>query len=102
MTANNNPKLNFHKALHKYGATNFVWQIIDMAGTHEDLNIAEIGWIKKLGSFENGYNMTAGGLGHLGRSLSKKEKEHLSILNKGKSFSPKTRKRIGDGLRGRR
>lgn len=53
----------FHKALKKYGADNFRWEIIDnSANSKEELAELEKYYIKKFDSLApNGYNITPGG-----------------------------------------
>lgn len=54
----------FHKALKKYGESNFEWSIIDYADTLEDINNLEKYYIRKYNTFKpKGYNMTKGGDG---------------------------------------
>ena len=54
----------FHKALKKYGLSNFEWLIIDKANSLEEINKKEKFYISKYNSFKpNGYNMTKGGDG---------------------------------------
>jgi len=74
---NRNGNMVFCRALRKYGKNNFSWCIlfeqkeIDM----KLLNLKEIELIKKHGTFDNGYNSTEGGLGHLGRKMSPEQIE---------------------------
>lgn len=53
----------FHKALKKYGADNFHWEIIDnSANSREELAELEKHYIKELNTLApNGYNITSGG-----------------------------------------
>ena len=52
----------FHKALRKYGFDNFDWEILhDNITNINDLNKSEIYYIKLYDTFENGYNLNAGG-----------------------------------------
>ncbi len=54
----------FHRALQKYGAENFIWEIIDVVEGKENANRAEKKYIEEYHSFKpNGYNMTKGGEG---------------------------------------
>lgn len=58
----------FHRALKKYGIKNFLWEIIDIAYTQDDIQKKEVYWIKRLNSWikadnSNGYNVTLGGEG---------------------------------------
>lgn len=49
-----------HKAIIKYGAENFEFEIIEEC-TKDELNDREIYWVAYYDSYNNGYNMTAGG-----------------------------------------
>ena len=51
------------------------------------LNEREIVLIDELDTFENGYNMSAGGRGHLGRTLSEEHRANLSASSKGKPWT---------------
>lgn len=55
----------FQKAIRKYGFENFSWEIICKCKNIEELNRAEIFYIKKLKTHisQRGYNMTEGGEG---------------------------------------
>lgn len=54
-------------AIKKYGKEKFKKDILCFCESESDLNSMEIEWISKLGAFGNGYNMTKGGEGKLGR-----------------------------------
>lgn len=98
-------------AIRKYGKENFIVEQIDEAASLEELNIKEITYIKALNCLSpNGYNLELGGDSKFchsetkvkiseklkGRSIlhrykggnraprTKAQKEHLSLLNKGK------------------
>lgn len=51
------------KAIRKYGVSNFNVIKIDTAENDKELKEKEIHWIKELGTFGNGYNLTTGGDG---------------------------------------
>lgn len=55
----------FHRAIRKYGKDNFIIEIIDTAETSEELNNKEKYWIDYYDSYNNGYNASLGGDGHL-------------------------------------
>lgn len=106
--------IKLYEALKKY-PTN-VWKIEVLASgfrTNAALNKAEIFYIKKFGSVENGYNITKGGDGGLGwqkgRKHSEQTKKKLSLINRGQSHpkwgkrdSPKTRAKKSDAAKGNR
>ena len=81
---NNNSQVHFHRALRKYGEDAFSWEIIDSANDIESLNQKEIYWIKYYDSFNNGYNMTIGGGGICGFSMSEETKKKIGEGNTGK------------------
>lgn len=62
-----------HRAIRKYGIDNFNFEIIEYCKKSE-LNQKEIDWIKKLDTFNNGYNCTTGGY-------------YCEIKNKGENHS---------------
>lgn len=100
-------------ALRKYGLQSFVITIIDIATTKEVLDEKEIYWIKTLNcKIPNGYNLTDGGRGIVGYTLteevrkkmsesaknkivSKETREKLSKIFKNRFFSKETREKIG-------
>lgn len=47
--------------IRKFGIENFTFQVLELC-EKEDLNSNETKWIKKLKTFENGYNRTLGGI----------------------------------------
>ena len=54
---------NFHRALRKGNRNDFKWEILNEYNTKEDMNIAEVNYIKEYDTYKNGYNMTEGGDG---------------------------------------
>ena len=53
-----------HQAIRKYGADKFIWEIIKYDLTNiKEANEAEIYFIEKYDTYNNGYNMTKGGGG---------------------------------------
>lgn len=53
------------RAIRKYGEKNFKFEVIEEC-LLEEINLKETYWIKKLDTFENGYNSTLGGDGNPG------------------------------------
>lgn len=49
-----------YRAIRKYGLENFIFSILEEC-KKEDLDKAEIFWINRLDTYNNGYNLTAGG-----------------------------------------
>lgn len=81
---NNDSIFAFHKALRKYKQNNFIWEVIDTAKTQDELNEKEIHWIEFYNSFGvNGYNLTRGGEGRSGYSLSVETRKKISEAHQG-------------------
>lgn len=100
-TNNSSNNVVFHRAIHKYGEDNFKWEVIDTAETTDELKSKEICWIQYYNSFinaenSNGYNMTLGGEGTLGRKMSDGHKQKLSECHKGKIISIEQRKKLSE------
>jgi len=51
----------FHRALRKYSADSFQWDILEDDINEDTLDTREMYWIDKFDTYNNGYNMTAGG-----------------------------------------
>lgn len=92
----------FKLALKKYGKNNFKKEILEYCTSKDDLNEKEIFWIKKLNSRDRkiGYNITTGGVfGDISTHPNIDEiRKKISIANKGKKRSDKTKKLISAGL----
>jgi group I intron endonuclease len=76
----------FYKALRKYGKESFEWSVLYQSEDREHtLNTMESHYIKECKSHlqENGYNMTYGGEGTIGRVLSEQTKKKISNSKKG-------------------
>lgn len=118
----NKNSMYFHKAIRKYGQDNFDWEILYECGNMEDLNKLEIYYIKLYNTYNNGYNLNAGGNNAIpseetrrkisestkGKNHSNYGKHHLketrkkiSEAHKGKHLSEETRKKISETLMGR-
>ena len=79
-------------AIQKYGFDNFNVEILavielddDITVTKMELDRLEIYYIQKLDSFNNGYNLTAGGGGSFKRIISEETRMKISTSNKGKN-----------------
>ena len=73
------------KAIKKYGFENFAVSVIDYAYTKQELDEKEQFWIRIYNSkAPNGYNLTDGGEGREGYSLSDETKRKLSLFHKGR------------------
>lgn len=72
-------------AWNKYGEKNVIFESIEICNV-DDLNNREIFWIKKMDSFENGYNLTLGGEGNRGYVVPTESREKMSKAKKGKQY----------------
>lgn len=89
----NNPNY-FHKALLKYGLSNFDISVIEICENPEDLDGLEVYWISYYNATnrENGYNLTKGGSGiryqknirHFGETIQSRIKRSISAKLKWK------------------
>lgn len=100
------PKQKLHKSIRKHGWNNFHWEIIyqSLDGEH-CLNIMENYFINEYDSFNNGYNMTLGGEGTLGKKTwlgkkhKKETKQKISNAIKGRKKSEEHSKNISKALK---
>lgn len=60
-SVSNKPKYHFHRALQKYGFDKFSWETLQECSSIEELNEAEVYWIKFHDSIDNGFNNRTGG-----------------------------------------
>ena len=82
-------------AINKYGIQSFDVTVIDTASSKEVLLQKECYWIAFHNSmFPNGYNMTLGGEGGCGHSLSEESKQKL----RDRKVSPETRRKLSKSL----
>ena len=91
------------KVIQKHGwEGNFTVEVLEECATIEQLNAREKFWIAELNSkVPNGYNLTDGGLGHVGRSPSKETRAKISVGNKGKKRTKETRAKIAAAMKGK-
>ena len=89
-------------AKNKYGNENFKKEILAYADTEKTLNWLEKYYIRKYKSQnpEIGYNLTAGGDGHLGYHPTEYTLKLYSLKRKGVKKSEQHKKKIGEGNRG--
>lgn len=81
----------FHKAIRKYGESNFNWMIIKNNLSFELAKKLEKFYIKKYNTFINyGYNMTEGGDGVFGYKFTLEQRKRLSESHKGYKHSKET------------
>lgn len=91
----------FHRAIRKYGYDSFKLVILENNIPREMLDEQEIYWIKEMNSFgKDGYNMTAGGCGNLGRVWTTEMRKKASLSKQGfglgHQVSEETRRKIGE------
>ena len=91
--ARNGSDYPLHRAIRKYGVNAFTVSVLEQIDSNF-LNDAEITWIKKLNSFENGYNLTLGGGGIRGWKHSDAARQKISARNSGKIRSREVRDMI--------
>lgn len=83
------------KAIRKYGAEHFHIRSLEKCHSCEQQNEREIFWIAALNSkAPRGYNLTGGGLGHLGFSPTKETRAKMSAAGKGRKLSAESRANI--------
>lgn len=89
-----------NRAYEKYGIENFKKTILENCN---ELNWEEREkyWIKKLGTYKKGYNMTVGGEGSIGLKMSKESKSKISESHKGLKISEESKSKISQSLKGR-
>jgi group I intron endonuclease len=106
----------FCRALKKYGKNGFEWSILQECFNQDQLNEAEIKWIKLYGTCneEKGYNILPGGqpkltpeirhriaLANTGKRHTEESKKKISQANKGRVLSEETKQKIREKAIGR-
>lgn len=90
-----------HRALKKHGKYNFEWEIIKYCYSKEELDEMEFNYIKQYNSMvPNGYNMTMGGEGTIGRQCSFITRKKISESKKGIKASNVTKNKLSKLRRG--
>ena len=82
MSSSNKKHYKLYAAMNKYGIENFSIDLLEKC-PNSLLNEREIYWIKKLNSYDKGYNMTLGGDG----TSSIEEEKIFELWNQGQSVS---------------
>lgn len=96
------PSMHFHRALKKYGKSNFTWEIIENCNSKQELDDMEFHYIKQYDSFKNGYNMTFGGEGTIGRVCKESTKRKISKTKTGVKFDAEMRAKWSRVHKGRK
>ncbi len=93
-----------HRSINKYGAENFVVDIIDSADSAEEAYDKEKYWVKiyKSNDKDIGMNLTEGGDGTLGHTLSPEALKRMSEAHKGVPMPEATRQAIIKANTGRK
>ena len=82
-----------HKAIRKYGWSEFEVSVLEECQDIVSLNLAEISWIERLGCLApNGYNLTSGGKN--GGKVSDESRARMSAAQTGRVVSPETLQRM--------
>ena len=91
-----------HNALRKYGRQNFSLEIIEFCKNSEELKEREKYWISFYNANDRsiGYNMTEGGDGTFGRTLSEETKEKIRQKAIGRKASEETKKKMSELRKG--
>ncbi|TJX14431.1 GIY-YIG nuclease family protein [Tissierella creatinini] len=91
------PNNYFHNSINKFGAENFIIEILEQVSTLEELNDREGYWIEYFNSTNKniGYNLMTGGISG---KKTKETKKKLSIKKKGNWQDEELAKRMKDGL----
>lgn len=102
-TAKSGAGFYLHNAIRKYGIENFETTILETVLDFAATNEKEIFWIAHFNSNNSqfGYNLTSGGAGTSGHSVSEETKQKLSALNKGKKLSEETKNKISNTTKGK-
>lgn len=103
-----NAGLKLQRAFAKHGHAGFEWIVLEECSP-DKLDEREAYWIAQKGSFENGYNMTLGGGGRRGYTLSPETRAKIGEANRGpnnwlygKSLPEETREKISASNKGKR
>lgn len=92
-----------YQSIRKYGINNFTWEPIYQSkdGIH-CLSVMESYFIKEYDSFNNGYNLTLGGEGTLGRPTHQITKDKISQALKDKPKSKEHLQKMSDTRKGKK
>jgi group I intron endonuclease len=96
------PTMYFHRALKKYGKDSFKWEVIENCDSKKELDDMEFHYIKQYDSFKNGYNMTLGGEGSVGRKHTKEAMLKISNSRKGILVSEETKVKLSKMRKGKK
>lgn len=95
-------KQKIHKAISKDGKENFRFTVLEKCDTFEELVLLEKKWISFHKSFgKHGYNLTDGGEGRVGWSMSDDQKNKLRTLRLGTQHSDDAKKKMSEARIGK-
>lgn len=91
-----------HKAMAKYGTHNFEVSLIESCQTNEEMFALEKKWIEHYKSFgSEGYNLTVGGEGTMGHTMSQSQKNRLRSLRTGTKHTEESKRKMSLARRGK-
>ena len=93
-----------HRAIKKYGCDNFTVEIIPYPGiSNKALNAVEMWKIAELNTkAPNGYNLTRGGEGTAGHTVSTEARKKISDAHRGKKLSEEHRQKLSKAHKGKK
>jgi len=91
--------LPIHNAIKKYGNA-LTWTILAIVESRAHAMEFEKNFIKHFDTLKNGFNLTIGGDGVVGRKLSREEKRRLSIAHRNQVISAEARRAMSESRRG--
>jgi len=101
-------KSKFGKAINKYGFQNLEYKVLyktilteDISKLKRVLDKMETAYIEFYNSYENGYNLTLGGEGHLGYIHTEETKLKISKSNTGKKRSEESKLKMSNSQLGK-
>ena len=85
-----------HRSIKKYGLDSFVFSKLQSFSIEKDCNLAEIYWISYFNSTDSnyGYNLTIGGEGCLGRTVSAETKAKMRSKALGRKHTTATKEKL--------
>jgi len=107
--ANRGSDFAIHRAIRKYGVENILFEVINEFSLYSKLDSKqfildekEIFYIDFFDTFgKNGYNLTKGGEGSLGRKISNETRQLMSEKTKGRIVSEETKEKLRESARNR-
>lgn len=85
-----------HRAIRKYGATSFIFEVLAYAQTREELDSLERQYIQTHNTLSpNGYNVAAGGQGASG-TFSEERRRKIGEKSRGRLHSKETRSKMSN------